>query len=126
MQWAKHDELTFGAIAPANILKRKDVALRNQVPVTIDHVADALVRAGDSVGRPAKENRQRRSGVLRLVELGVQLHAIAHGNHHFAFVEERAKVGALTLWSGSKTGHEQKTCQSEEKREAAYFTDGTH
>jgi hypothetical protein len=56
----------------------------------------------------------------------VQLHAIAHGNHHFAFVEERAKVGALTLWSGSETGHEQKTCQSEEKREAAYFTDGTH
>ena len=36
------------------------------------------------------------------------------------------KVEALTLWSGAKTGHEQKTAESEEKREAAYFTDGTH
>src|ERR1700732_2708897 len=62
MQRAKHDELTFGAIAAANILKRKDIALPSQVRVAIDHVADALVRTGNSVGRPAKENRQPRRG----------------------------------------------------------------
>jgi hypothetical protein len=56
----------------------------------------------------------------------VQLHAIAHGNHHFAFVKQRAKVGALTLWSGCETGDEEKPSQSEEKRDTAYFTDGTH
>ena len=49
MQRAKHDELPFGAVAPANILKREDVTIRNHVGVTIDQAADPLVRGGDSI-----------------------------------------------------------------------------
>src|SRR5579859_2003142 len=59
VQGAKHDELTLGTITAANILKHEDVTIGNHVRVTINHVADALAWAGDAVGSPIHENRQR-------------------------------------------------------------------
>ncbi len=89
VQGAKHDELAFRAITAANILKSEDVALGNHIGIPVDQVADALVSAGDAVRSPIHENRQRRSCFFRGVDLGVQLRAVAHGNHHFHLVEER-------------------------------------
>src|ERR1700731_1067690 len=76
MDRAVHDELAFGTVAPANILKHENVAFWNHVRVTAQRTAVALVWCGNSVWRAFKKYWER-SWTLGGVNLGVELDSVA-------------------------------------------------
>ena len=84
---ALHHELAFRLVAATDVLKREDVA------VVIPTRRDARPRIGDPVGRAAEENRSRRRGGFRYVDLGIEAHAVAHRHHRGDVRELRAVVG---------------------------------
>ena len=79
---AEHHEFAFGAIAPANVLEHKDVAIGVHLGVAAD------ILDGNAVGGALEEDWERARDLLGCVDLGVELHSVAHGNHDFFFVEE--------------------------------------
>src|SRR5205807_690564 len=77
-----HQELTFGTVAPANVLKHEDVAVFYEFVVTaIDAVRG---ETANSVGCSAHQYRQRFSLILWREDQCVQTHAVARWNHLFA------------------------------------------
>ncbi len=82
-----HHKLAFGTIPPANVLKYEYVAVGEHVRITVKLGAESFIVGGDSVRCALQKNRQRLPGILRRVNLGMQLHAVPHGDHRFFLLE---------------------------------------
>ncbi len=91
-QGARHHVIAFGAILAADVLDNADVAAFEDdfecVVVAVEAGSEMrAVRArGEIVGvvRRARKKNGRVPGALRHEDNGMQLNAVAHGNHHFA------------------------------------------
>src|SRR5207247_5781477 len=80
-----HHELSFRAVASANILIRENVTVLDQLGIA---AIDALgTRLANSIRRSVHQNRQGLSLILRRKDQRVQAHAVTRRNHLFAFLE---------------------------------------
>src|SRR5215472_18698342 len=78
---AAHDEGALGFVTATNVLKNENVAAGGKLGlVAIDRCGSVSVNA---IGRALHEERKRSSVILGAQNDGVELDAIAHGNHHF-------------------------------------------
>ena len=103
---AQHHKPALGAVAPANILKDEDVALRNEFLITTELPAKTLFVVVQTVRRPLEDEGQRLGRVLRRVDFGVQADAVAHGDHHVSLLENLAEIRPVL--AGLRRGHEQR------------------
>ncbi len=86
----RHDEVTFGFIHAANILVDADIAVIDELGVHgRQDLGDlvALVAGGGVLGIIGRARQQDRAvpGALLEDDDGVELHAVAHRDHDFAF-----------------------------------------
>ena len=109
---ALHDERAFGAVAAADVLKDEDVAVGNHLAVEIELPRVAFLIVCEAVGSAREEEWERLLGVFRDVNFGVELDAVARGNHHVGFAEYGGVVGRLG-------GGAPVPCRCEHKRGAA-------
>ena len=90
---AGHDELALRLVPAADVLKDEDVALVGQV--LRDSPGRSLRPAIDAVGRAQQDERQRALDFLGDVDGGVELDAVAHGDHRLGGGVALADVGRL-------------------------------
>ena len=88
---ARHQVFAFRSVLAANILEHADVAIAHEHLVTLrqsrEHIRRSfpLGAARSVVGR-ARQDDRRMARPARNDDHRVQLHAVAHGNHHVALV----------------------------------------
>ncbi len=98
---ALHDECAFGSEPAADVLKDEDVAVGHKLAVGLAH--QGLGELGDAVGRSLDQERQRAGRGLRLEDDRVELHAVAHGDHHLGHGEGRVRAGLGLAGEGPAT-----------------------
>ena len=87
---ALHHELAFGLEAAADVLKGEDVAIGNQVRIAGQQ---RFLLVGSAVRSTLQQDRKRAAGLAWRKEDGVQLDAVAHGNHNLLFGKGVGKCG---------------------------------
>jgi hypothetical protein len=105
----EHFEFAFGAVAPANVLEDEDVAIGNHIGIAIQQSASAFIRTGDAIGCAVHEHGQGLVSRAWRVDFCVKFHCVAHGDHHFGFVEQSGVVDGLLL-GGTEAGRKEKRC----------------
>src|SRR6185437_4699539 len=77
----------------AQVLDDEDVTVARELAKACGHL---LIRtAGHTVRRAPEENRQRSALIYRSKDHGLQVHTVAHGDHHFLVGERGTGCRAL-------------------------------
>ena len=84
---AGHDELPFGLVAAADVLKDKHVPIIDQVSEVTAKVP--LCPVVDPVGSAEQKDRQGSLALFGNMDLGVQFHPVPHRHHDLGVREAR-------------------------------------
>ncbi len=95
--WPLHHKRSFRPIPPANILKHKNVVVRNHLHIAPKLPAESLLIVIQAVRCALQYNRQRLLRTFRRIDLRMQLHPIPRPNHHFRLIEQQRPVLPLLL-----------------------------
>ena len=88
----EHHELALGFVAPADVLKHENVTFGDEIFVAVRQQPVAAFIVGRPVRRARKKKRKAFARLLRNVDIGIQLHPVAHGNVDLHALESSIQI----------------------------------